>query len=113
MKTHQIRRALGKKYTQQYFCQTYQIPLATIKNWDSRGTAPDWLLWVFSDLIHWRRIAREYREKLYDALSAGIEDEDKRKELRQETQLEFSYWDEEIFNSVMDYIEGKESSFEP
>lgn len=113
MKTHQIRKALGKKFTQLHFCQTYQVPLATIKNWDSRGSAPTWLKWVFADLVHWRRIAQEYRDKYYEAVAAGIDDEEERKKLRNDIIFEFSCRDEEAFDSVMDYIEGKESAFSP
>lgn len=113
MKTHQIRKALGKKFTQQYFCQTYQIPLATIKNWDSRGSAPSWLRWIFADLIHYRELAKEYRDKYYEAVAAGVDDEEARKKLRSDVVFEYSCRDQEIFDGVMDYIEGKPSSYEP
>lgn len=45
--THELRAWLG--LSQREFSERYQIPVSTVRNWDARGTMPDYV----GRLIRW------------------------------------------------------------
>lgn len=57
MTTHSIRRMIGGekgKLTQEQFADRYGISVATVKNWDARGTMPDYIFEMLSELCYYR-----------------------------------------------------------
>lgn len=57
MKTHEIRTKLGM--SQREFAKYIGVPVATVRNWDSRGTMPEYV----ANLIE--RLEEALRELTY------------------------------------------------
>lgn len=53
MKTTQIREKLGM--SQKELAETYNIPIGTIRNWDSRDCCPEYILNMLYDLLATRK----------------------------------------------------------
>ena len=58
MTTEFIRK--GYKVTQKELSEIFNIPLATIKNWDARDCMPEYLESMMRDMIHLRKQCQEY-----------------------------------------------------
>lgn len=59
MTTHSIRGMIGGekgKLTQEQFANRYGISLATVKNWDARGTMPNYVFEMLSELCYYREL---------------------------------------------------------
>ena len=58
MTTEFIRK--GFKVTQKELSEIFNIPLATIKNWDARDCMPEYLESMMRDIMHLRVRCQEY-----------------------------------------------------
>lgn len=59
MTTHSIRGLIGAengKLTQEEFANRYGISIATVKNWDARGTMPDYVFEMLTEVCYYREL---------------------------------------------------------
>lgn len=64
MKTTEIRKRLG--VTQREFAEMFEIPIGTVKNWDARDCAPEYLANIFNRMFQIESERKEREEYLME-----------------------------------------------
>lgn len=62
--THELRAWLG--LSQREFAERFRIPVPTVRNWDARGTMPDYVGWLIRLYVETENNLIEYMIKAGD-----------------------------------------------
>lgn len=86
MTTHDLRVISGE--SQREFAEHYHIPVATVRNWDSRGSMPEYVHYII-DLL--QRTEGRMNEAVQEL--AGIFYDDQNEDDRKEVIADGVWWD--------------------